>query len=125
VDAFVTVDPNGPVVFFVHGWHGSYCSEMVTPCREGGFAGWICQRGFDRFQSEQINGYSTAGVGLAFQQTDGLVRVRYPTPMGRLALDLLQILIEAGLQGDLLKKMALRSHLDRVHDQPGTPSTMG
>jgi hypothetical protein len=45
--------------------------------------------------------------------------------MGRLALDLLQILIEAGLQGDLLKKMALRSHLDRVHDQTGTPSTMG
>ncbi|MDP2441048.1 hypothetical protein [Rhodoferax sp.] len=85
----------------------------------------MIERGFDRFQSEQINGYSTTGVGLAFQQTDGLVRVRCPTPTGRLALDLLQILIEAGLQGDHLKMIALRSHLDRIRDQPGTSSTMG
>lgn len=39
-------------------------------------------------------------------------RAAYPTPTGRLAMDLLQILIEAGLKGDLLKELALRRHLD-------------
>ena len=39
-------------------------------------------------------------------------RATYPTPNGRLALDLLKILIDAGLQGELLEKLALRRHLD-------------
>ena len=39
-------------------------------------------------------------------------RAAYHTPTGRLALGLLQILIEAGLKGDLLKELALRRHLD-------------
>lgn len=39
-------------------------------------------------------------------------RAAYPTPTGRLALDVLQILIEAGIKGDLLKDLTLRRHLD-------------
>jgi len=39
-------------------------------------------------------------------------RAVYPTSNGSLALDLFKIMIEAGLQGDLLEELALRRHLD-------------
>lgn len=39
-------------------------------------------------------------------------RAAYPTPNGRLALDLFRIFVDAGLQGDLLEELALRRHLD-------------